>query len=39
MEYGEEPRSAADKGVGLNANWNKNGWRAAGDYARTLSFP
>ena|GEM_PF-5856651 len=22
MEYGEEPHSAADKGIGLKATWN-----------------
>jgi hypothetical protein len=24
MEYGEEPRSVADKGIGLKATWNDN---------------
>ena len=23
MEYGEEPHSAADKGIGLKATWNQ----------------
>jgi len=24
MEYGEEPHSAADKGIGMKATWNQN---------------